>query len=209
MRVLLLVTLLLLVLQPAWGQSYTYDLHYATAGNYVSFRNYSPLWTDGYNGEILWPSDWPMATHVNFALYNVNGVNGWNGATGFYMDDNRSPLAAGQTRVIDNIYLWAGPNVQSQKIGIVRELGSISPDVDMRLTLLYVPQGIDYSGPWQWNKTYLLNAAVVLPFYSTSDGTTGYRFRLEFTAVPEPSSLLALAGGVTGIGGLALRRRRV
>jgi len=40
------------------------------------------------------------------------------------------------------------------------------------------------------------------PGIGTYDGT------LTPIAVPEPSSLLALAGGLTGLGGLALRRRQ-
>ena len=60
-----------------------------------------------------------------------------------------------------------------------------------------------YTGPTQWG---IDHGTITLPYYANYDGLTGYHFRMEFTAVPEPSSLAALGGGVMGL--LALRRRR-
>jgi hypothetical protein len=51
-------------------------------------------------------------------------------------------------------------------------------------------------------------STISLPTYRTDNGLTGYHFELSATAVPEPSSLLALFGGLAGVGGFAMRRRR-
>ena len=48
------------------------------------------------------------------------------------------------------------------------------------------------------------NKPSVLPYYID----IGYAGEVTMVLIPEPSSLLALAGGFLGLGGLALRRRR-
>jgi hypothetical protein len=67
-----------------------------------------------------------------------------------------------------------------------------------------------YTGPTQWSMSHdtPYHADIVLPYYATSDPSTGYKFRAEVTAVPEPSALIALMSGLAGVGGLAARRRR-
>ena len=57
-----------------------------------------------------------------------------------------------------------------------------------------------YTGPTQWTMSHEnpTHADIVLPYYATSDPSTGYKFRAEVTAIPEPSSLLALACGLAG-----------
>lgn len=49
----------------------------------------------------------------------------------------------------------------------------------------------------------------VLPAYKTDNPLTGYEFEIEIQhLVPERSSFLALAGGIAGLGGLILRKKK-
>ena len=76
-----------------------------------------------------------------------------------------------------------------------------------KMECIQVPSGIT-GGP-EVGTIWTTENRVHLPFYSTSNGLTGYQFEFTLTAVPEPSSLLALVGGIAGLGGFALRRKRI
>ncbi len=133
--------------------------------------------TNGDDGSTL---DMPISkapnVPINVAAYKSNGQDGWNGANGFYTSDWRTTLAAGQT-ITEDIYVWATPDTSSENIVVS---GSWSGDAGITYTLrlISIPDGITYNGPTQWTTS----VNIILPFYSTSDGTTGYRFKVEITA---------------------------
>ena len=157
--------------------------------------------TDGFDGEFQFTPSTGYGAY--FAFHKTAGVQGWDGATGWYSEDFRAPLAAGQMSVMDGIYLWAVPGTPKKNLVVELTEVWIPASIHYRLTLVQVPAGIQYSGPREWG---ISDKLLVLPYYATADGLTGYKFRAEFTAVPEPSSLAALGGGMMGL--LALRRRR-
>lgn len=160
--------------------------------------------TDGYDGEHDLTLPFP-SNPVHIALYKTQGVDSWDGASGFYIDDLRQALLPGQTALFNDIYLWVEPGTPSHDIVLGLVASDIDPGVTYRLSLVSLPTGVTYTGRTEWEVD---DRYVTLPFYSTDDGRTGYRFRAEFTAIPEPSSLTALASALCGAGGLALRRRR-
>lgn len=153
--------------------------------------------------ETMWPDN-PSPTGVLLGFYNVDGINEWDSTTGWYSGTARELVSTGTSVVIDNLYLWATTGTPSQNLQLYLQGNSWIPSsLNYKLSLISAPDG--YTGQTEWGIT---DTIITLPFYSTDDGTTGYRFRAEFTAVPEPSSILALVSGLGGVVGLALRRRR-
>jgi hypothetical protein len=145
---------------------------------------------------------------VVLGSYQVNGVDGWDGNTGFYGIDMRAPLAPGQSKTW-LLYLWATEGTTASDIGVAAHLDvDADSSLQSRLELVQKPAGLA-GGPavgtvWTTSHT----GDIYLPRYKTSNGLNGYGFNLTLTMVPEPSSILALAGGIAGLGGLSLRRRR-
>ena len=143
---------------------------------------------------------------IALAIYKENGINGWDGPTGFYGSDDRGLLQPGQTDIIGDIYLWAGTAVTPQALQLWTDQYRLDPGLTYKLRLVQVPVGITYTGPREWGPNH---GTITLPFFATDDFMKGYMFQAEITApVPEPSSLLALAGGLTGVVGYKLKRRR-
>ena len=141
--------------------------------------------------------------------YHETGLGDWTGPTGFFRRDLRAPWSSASPILIWDIGVWMDPSVPSQadfiKVGWTR---STQTPAYLRFTLQLVqkPQGVT-GGPAvgaTWNLLDFTVREVTLPAFSTADGNEGYLFRLM--AVPEPSGLLALAGGMSGL--LALSRRR-
>ena len=139
--------------------------------------------------------------------YHVNGEDGWLGPTGFYAFDSRAPLALGESKTW-TFYVWAEPGTTEAARGFSGNLWTSDPNyIHTVMEYFQKPPGVT-GGPelgTTWTAPAVLT--LILPFYSTSDGRTGYGFRLTLTAVPEPSSLLALSGGILGFGALRLRKR--
>jgi hypothetical protein len=166
----------------------------------------SPVTTDGYDGST---ADMPLsqapAPDAPFyvAVYKTNDLQGWNGENGFYAADTRADLALGQT-AIEDIYVWAAPGTPAEDIALWQGGTSGQPWIDYTLRLVGLPEGITYNGQTVWTGV----GQAILPFYSTTNGLTGYHFQATYSAVPEPSSLLALAGTIAGFGGILLKRRR-
>jgi hypothetical protein len=158
----------------------------------------------GFDGEELWPPAQHPGVLIGF--FKENGVAGWNSTTGFYSTDIRETIAPGGGITVDGLYLWATPDTSVQNLRVSLGSASYLPEgVKCTLYLTSIPKDVDYSGPSHWT---LGIDEVSLPYYSTSDGRTGYKFYAVISAVPEPSSILALVGGIAGLGGFALRRRR-
>jgi len=149
-----------------------------------------------------------LGTGWNAGVYHAQ-IDGWDGTDGFYRNDYRAPLLPGESKSWV-VYFWAanGSTPSNASLGFNWSLNS-GPDVVGKVEYIQAPQGI-VGGPevgTVW--TTAGDHWVQLPYYSTSDGLTGYAFKLTLTAVPEPSSILALAGGIAGLGGFVLRRRKV
>jgi len=211
MKMRLFLIGLLVFLTAQYAVAYDYSLTYEPQrdnGDYgyglKMLLSTKPGATDGFDSEALISS--VPAKDIYFALHNIQGVTpGWNGDTGFYWTDYRLPLEAGETRSIDNLYLWAVPGTTGQNL-VIGLCGGMSEGLSYKLTLVSIPAGINYSGTRVWDQNN--NQLIVLPMYTASDGLTGYHFQAQFTAVPEPSSILALIRGIAGLGGLVLGRKR-
>lgn len=188
----------------------------AFAGNSasgMSFYGVSPGASDAYEEDSLIHD---VASPVHVGVYHENDAT-WTGPTGFYEQDVKSPvpLVAGASKSW-LISVWADPNLDTSVSAIsfvARTDGALPPrDLAYTLTLLKRPTGIEGGPPegtsydmsyygFQWG------AVFELPAYRTEDGRNGYLLELKAAAVPEPSSLLALAGGLGCLATLHRRRR--
>lgn len=158
---------------------------------------------DGSNSDVM--LDQTSAPKPFYAAtYKSNGSDSWNAGNGFYTVDSRPALSAGQT-LIEDIYVWAAPDAAADNIAVGAGGGGYDNSaVTYTLRLISIPNGVTYNGLTEWTKS----AQIVLPFYSTTNGLTGYHFQAQLTAVPEPSSVLALLCGLGSVGVVVLRRRR-
>lgn len=177
--------------------------------NFDASDNYDPL-----NDKLICD----ITPAVNLATYHDKDVDGWNGPTGFYQRDVRSPvpLQEGQTKSW-LIYIWATPDmpVTCNTIDVV--CFSLIPnpiywpeDLGFNLTLKAKPQGI-VDGPntgTTWELGLSHGAILQLPMYRTNNGLTGYQFELTATVVPEPSSILALLCGLGSLSAFKFRKKK-
>lgn len=159
--------------------------------------------------DALDPSDSEVAGGTWYVgSYHTAGTGGWTD-TGFLGVDQRSPLLPGETKIWW-VYIWGSPEGPFPYEYSTR-WGWSDPynrdtSVATAFELVQKPDGIT-GGPavgTVWNEPM---GELMLPWYGTSDGLTGYQFSFSLTLVPEPSSLLALSGGIA-FSGLSLRRRR-
>jgi hypothetical protein len=166
----------------------------------------SPTASDNYDAQ-----DWAMIPGanppMNAAIYHA-AAQGWTGPEGFYWVDVGEPFATEKTWT--GIYLWWRSDWVDRNYPIYFGPSlSAPPPAYYRFTLYLdqVPAGVTYNGPWQWEAPATtwteIPAGTFTPFASET-GLDGYKFHLT-VVVPEPGSLLALAGGLTL---LHLRRRR-
>jgi len=161
---------------------------------------------------VTWPQYWCIST------YHQRNVDGWAGDTGFYSSDFRSPLAPvpGASKMW-TFYLWGDLSLPAQVNHLEFMWGwsyAAAPafdKIEYRLTYVRAAEGVT-GGDMPVGTSVLLNdyqqGCWGFPVYRTDDGRMGYMFELTARAIPEPTSFLALAGGLAGLGGTALRRRR-
>lgn len=174
--------------------------------------------SDNYDALDGPPRDEPWAIHTGF--YHEQGVDDWTGPTGFYHRDIRAPLAAvpGASKTW-RLHLWADPTLPPDRetIGLSWRGSGVYwtalHNIEFRLTYVRSAIGVtdfvnvvgssillnDYRDGGTWGN---------LPAVRTENGLDGYIFDLTATVVPEPSALLALAGGLAGLGLPFVRRRR-
>jgi len=167
---------------------------------------------DGYDASdaVLAP-----AGSINSAVYHSGSADGWSGPNGFYSTDLRAPIppTPGQSKTW-TLYVWTDPSCAWDLTELMwgYSSGTHFPAFDrMTYTLTYVRSADGITVGPAVGTSVLLNqqrqGTWSLPVYRTTDGRTGYVFTLTATVIPEPSSLLALAGGLIGLGSM-LRRRR-
>ena len=192
------------MLASASNGSSGYDYWYATIGA-------RPLATDGYDGEPLITS-WDIPT-TYAAIFHAEEPGKWGASTGFYRVDNVGLLAPGETKSWQ-IYVWSTPDVPAgcdttHFVMNRMDNPAVPTSFRFRLKLVSKPESIS-SGPRAgtvWSSD-VIPFDVELPTYRTGNGLTGYHFEMTATAVPEPSSLLALFAGFVTVGGLIRRRTR-
>lgn len=207
LRLLTIFGLLLAMGQGCFASNYNYKIWLWTqsspaTGSFAAITA-DPEASKGHQwGENIWPDN-PSPTGVLLGFYNVEGTNGWDTTTGWYDATLRESVSASHSVVVDNLYLWASPGTPSQNLQLQINYLVMDPNIAYKLTLISAPAS--YTGQKVWGTG---DTTITLPFYSTSDGRNGYRFRADFLAVPEPSSILAFSGWAIGLAGLALRRRR-
>ena len=175
----------------------------------------TPVTTDGYDGEqpITY---WDVPT-TYAAIYHEEGINGWDGPTGFYRTDWAALVIPGQTKTWQ-IYVWSTPDMPADvaTAGLFFENVSIGDGVidncQFQLRLKWKPSSIT-DGPevgtvWNLYAGPGSQYGVSFPTYRTDDGLTGYHFEFSATVVPEPSALIAVLCGIGGLGRFAFRRRK-
>ena len=207
LRLLAISALMLAFGQSCFAAEYGYKVYYYTQSNPAT-GNWIAIWSEPGAGkghqwdETIWPDN-PSPTGALLGFYNVDGTNGWDSTTGWYVGTAREAVSTGTSVIIDNLYLWASTGTPSQNLQLQLQDNSWIPSgLNYKLSLVSLPSGVSYTGRTEWG---IGDTVITLPFYSTPNGRTGYHFQAQFTTVPEPSSLLAL---LAGLGGFALRRKR-
>jgi len=190
----------------------------------VSFGSYgvggivvSSWWaaTDGYDGTPFDMPAWVQSGHVYMGSYHENGPS-WSGPTGFYEYDIRASVPWGGSTTWDPIYLWAQDSSSVGDRLLARAVpfeGGSFPGWRLVLALDYVPESLNWIGPWQYE--FLLGDITVgnpqyftLPVPTVSNPLDGVRMHLTaYAPIPEPSSLAALGLGFVPVV-WRLRRRR-
>jgi hypothetical protein len=184
-----------------WGV-YGNDVHIGARADYL----------DGYDGQLAWNPD---NTGPILLLHREEGSI-WRGPTGFYGTDYESPIPSGGSKTWWDLCLWT---TSAAYLTIPGRANFASLADGPRppkgywgqLVLDYVPDGLGWTGPWSFAWDLNQGFSYILPVPVASDGLQGTRMHLTVytSPIPEPSSLLALAGGLMGLGAVGLLRRRV
>ncbi len=174
----------------------------------------NPRGYDDYpgTGDMIQPGqDWKG---MYLLRHYTNGDN-WTGPTGFTGDDARpTPIAPGEQRTWSDLYLWAqNLTPTSANLVRVRVPGDpyLPPPAGYRghLVLDYVPDSCNWTGDRDFWLDLTADNEFALPIPVVTVPLQGTRFHLDvYAPVPEPSSLAALACGLAGVGGFAMRRRK-
>jgi len=177
----------------------------------------NPKAKDGYDAD---PAEGDLSLHpkptdvgIELLYYRVQGPD-WAGATGFYGEElEYTPLPPGASKTWSEFYLWAQNYTPTSA-----NLGRVAPQFGTQyvppagyrghLVLDYVPDSCNWTGDWDFWLDLTANNEFALPIPVVTDPLLGTRFHIDVYAIPEPSSLAALACGLAGVGGFAFRRRR-
>ena len=210
---MLLALLLVMCACAASQTNWRLDLNtWGVNGNYISLGA-KPGYADGYDGQM---ASNPFDTGPILLLYRNQDTPGWGGPTGFYLTDYESPIPVGGSKTWQDICLWTTSAAYLKIPG--RAYVAYLPDGPVapsgywaQLVLDHVPEGLNWSGPWSFAWDLNQGFSYILPVPVASDGLQGTRMHLTVytSPIPEPSSLLALAGGLMGLGAVGLLRRRV
>jgi hypothetical protein len=165
---------------------------------------------DGYDTHDEWGGTRGQPGWGMVAPYHQSGDD-WSGSTGFYASDFHAPLIGDRTSTTWDMYFWAQDYWNDASIISAHTFpypAGIPPSwYQARLYLDYVPPEASWEGPTVFDISVTGYTYFDLPIVAVSNPLDGVR--MHFTvATPEPSSLLALGGGLMGLAGLALRRRR-
>ncbi len=173
----------------------------------------APGFQDGYDG--LPPFDVMARAGVYMQHYRTNGPS-WSGPTGFYDDDRESPIPAGGSHTWWDIRLWAYNTTLplGDRTEASYTWGAYIPPAGYTgiLSIDYVPPSINWTGPWEFvidltkSKGFYLPCPITDDPFNPENVTRMHLTVYTYNPVPEPSSLLALVVGLTGVG-WRLRRR--
>ena len=149
-------------------------------------------------------------------LYREEGPE-WGCPTGFYGEEfERTPIPPGGSKTWWDFYLWAqnwtlDPPGQVQVRTTYEDASVRPPDgYTGHLVLDYVPASCNWTGPTGFWLDLTQRNTITLPCATVTNPLQGTRFHLTvYTTVPEPSSLVALAGlSLLAAGGALGKRRR-
>jgi hypothetical protein len=183
----------------------------ATIGPAITDVVWGGAWpgsADGYDGQPL--ASLYGTQGVGVLLYRQNGPE-WAGPTGFYSQDYESPIPPGGSKRWWNIYLWC-QNYSAPADRVEFLIGPEGPGpvpgYTARLVLDYVPPVCNWTGPTSFDLDMTRSYGLTLPVATVQDPLQGTRMHLTvYAPIPEPASLVALAGGLAVLG-LRGRRRR-
>ena len=145
-------------------------------------------------------------------MFHEYDSGGWQGPTGFYHADYRSPPGLEQSKTWDSLYVWAEPVYEPALMPFSLLSDSLYPPPEnrrYRLELLHVPADVIGAPPGGtvWDLPLGELFTIELPTYRTTDGLDGYRFSFTISEViPEPATLQMLVVGVLSL--LSRRRSR-
>ena len=166
---------------------------------------------DAYDSHDSWSGTGGYPGQAAIRTYHQHGDD-WSGPTGFYTWDFHAPLIGDRTSTTWDIYFWAqdywdGGNAVSFVARPYSD-GMPPPWYQARLYLDHVPPEANWERPTVFDISVTGYTYFDLPIVAVSNPLDGVRMHFTVTT-PEPSSLLALGGGLMGLGAVGLLRRRV